>query len=362
MVALILCGTLSTPALTAPVELLVSADGGAPFSTLSGAVAAAAPGSIIRVRPGIYTETVTVDKNITVVGLDGIQGVILDGENRRALVKVVGPAVLRCENLEFRHGLADHGPAVAIADKAVADFLDCTFLDNVARRDGGAVSVTGDRAWAEFVGCHFQRNRAAADGGAVAARLGAEVTFRGCTFFANSAGRACGAVDVQGSAPLQVEYCLFIENEGLSAGAIRTAGGSVRLDGNTFYRNLSLSGATVSVSPATPDDAVVVVRNILCGDQEGSGLALPPAAERSCNLYYDNFGGPVLNGEPNTAELIANPEFCDFRGLDLTLRRNSPASGATTDCGRIGALDVGCLESMEAASWIGPSAPHRLVR
>ena len=38
-------------------------------------------------------------------------------------VKAVGPAVLRCENLEFRHGLADHGPAVAIADKAVADFL-----------------------------------------------------------------------------------------------------------------------------------------------------------------------------------------------------------------------------------------------
>lgn len=362
MVAAILCGTLSTPALTAPVELLVSSDGGAPFSTLSSAVSAAAPGSIIRVRPGIYNETVTVDKNLTVVGMDGAQAVILDGENRRALVKVVGPAVLRCENLEFRHGLADHGPAVSIGDNAVADFLDCTFHDNVARVGAGAVAVSGSRAWAEFVGCHFQRNRAIEDGGAVGARLGAEVTFRGCTFFANRAGRACGAIDVQDGAPLLVEHCLFIENEGMTAGAIRTSGGSVRLDGNTFYRNLSLSGATVSVAAETPDDGVVVVRNILCGDQEGSGLAAPSAAERSCNLYYDNFGGPLLNGEPNTAELVANPEFCDFRGLDLTLRRNSPATGATNDCGRIGALDVGCLESMEAASWTGPSAPHRLVR
>ncbi|MEZ4389108.1 MAG: hypothetical protein R3D98_16305 [Candidatus Krumholzibacteriia bacterium] len=61
---------------------------------------------------------------------------------------------------------------------------------------------------------------------------------------------------------------------------------------------------------------------------------------------------------------MANPEFCDFRGLDLTLRRNSPAAGlsAGSDCGLIGALDVGCLESMEAASWTGPTAPHRLVR
>lgn len=362
MVLALTCGALTTPALSASNELLVASDGGAPFSTLSSAVAAAAPGSIIRVRPGLYHETVIVDKNLTVVGMEGTRAVILDGENRRALIKVVGPAVLRCENLEFRHGLAEFGPAVHIDGDAVADFLNCTFHDNVARADAGAVAVTGAGAWAEFVGCHFQRNRAADNGGAVSARLGAELTFRGCTFFANVAGGSCGAVDAQGDAPLLVEHCLFIENEGLTAGAVRTAGGAVRLEGNTFFRNLSLSGATVSVASATDDHTVAVLRNILCGDLEGSGLALPMAAERSCNLYYDNFGGPLLNGVPNDQELVANPEFCDFRGLDLTLRRNSPATGQTTDCGRIGALDVGCLESMEAASWTGPAAPHRLVR
>ena len=66
---------------------------------------------------------------------------------------------------------------------------------------------------------------------------------------------------------------------------------------------------------------------------------------------------------PRPDELVANPEFCDFRGLDLTLRRNSPAApGVTPDCGLIGALDVGCLESLEASGWSAPRASHRLVR
>lgn len=345
-------------------ELLVAADGGAPFSTVSGAVAAAAPGSVIRVRPGLYRETIVVDKNLTIVGFAGDHATILDGEGRRGLIRVVGPAVLRCEDLEFRDGHADQGPAALLSAGAVAEFLNCTFHDNIARADGGAVALLGEGSWADFVGCHFQRNRAGRDGGAVSARGSGELTFRGCTFFANVAGGAAGAIDALALTPVVAERCLFIENEGLVAGALRTAGGPLALENNTFFRNLSLDGASVSVAVGTPGGDVSILRNIFCGDLGGAGLATPARAERGCNLYYDNFGGPLLAGEPLPGERVANPEFCDFRAHDLTLRRSSPGGGLADGdpCGLIGALDIGCLEVIEATSWTVPSAAHRLVR
>lgn len=349
---------------TTTAELLVAADGGAPFSTISGAVAAASAGSVIRVRPGLYQETVIVDKSLTIVGFAGEQATILDGEDRRALFQIVGPAALRCENLEFRRGHADRGAAALLADGAVAEFLNCTFHDNVARVAGGSVAISGATSWAEFVGCHFQRNRTGGDGGAISASLGAELTLRGCTFFANQATGTGGAVAMNSLAPVVVEQSLFIENQGLGAGALGTDGGPVSLDGNTFFRNVSLDGASVMVALASADQDVAILRTIFCGDLEGAGLACPVRADRGCNLFFDNFSGPLLVGEPNADELVGNPEFCDFRALDLTLRRNSPAAGLHEDggCGLIGALDVGCLESMEAASWSDPAAPVRRVR
>jgi hypothetical protein len=351
-----------TAAPNAPTELVVATDGGAPFSTIAGAVAVASPGSVIRIRPGLYRETVVVDKNLTLIGAEGSSPSVLDGEERRPLLRVIGPAVLRCEYLELRQGNATSGPAAHVSGGAVADFLHCTFLDNLAREHDGAVSVVGEGSWAEFVDCHFQRNRAAGDGGALGARDGGEVTLRQCTFYLNRAGGDCGAVDVAADRALVIEQCLFIENEGLMAGALRTAGGAVHLEGNTFFRNVSLGGASVHVALRTPSALVSVTRNIFCGDQEGAGLALPPRSERACNLYYDNFRGALLAGEPSADELQTNPEFCDFRGLDLTLRHGSPAAGDSPGCGRIGALDVGCVQRLEAASWLGPSAPQRRVR
>jgi len=345
-------------------ELLVAAGGGAPFSTISGAVAAATPGSVIRVRPGLYHESVVIDKSLTIVGFAGDHATILDGEGRRGLIRISGSVVLRCENLEFRHGHADRGPAALLADGAMAEFLNCTFHDNLARTDGGAVAVAGLRSWADFVGCHFQRNRAGRHGGAVSAHGTGELTFRGCTFFANVATGAAGAVDAQALTPLVVERCLFIENEGPAAGALRSAGGPVLLQSNTFFRNLSLDGASVAVAAATPDLDATIIRNIFCSDLGGAGLAVPSGAEHACNLYFDNFSGPLLAGAPAPDEQIGNPEFCDFRSLDLTLRRSSPAGGldATDECGLIGALDIGCLEVIEASGWAGSNAPHRLVR
>jgi len=328
-------------------ELVVDPNGGTAFSTLAGAVAAAPPGATIRLRSGIYTETLVITKDLSVVGSDVGQGAVLDGEGRRPLLRIEGEVACRLENLGFRRGLGDAGGAGLVAGGAVVDFINCSFLDNTAREEGGAVHLRGRGTWSEFVGCHFQRNEALGDAGALFVAPGAEITLRASTFFGNTGAGEGGAVVDLSIAPLLVEDCLFIENEGYRAGALLAAAATGRITGNTFFRNLSFGGATVTLAGEDAHD-LAVTNNIFAGDLEGAGLELPAGAQRGCNVYFDNLAGPLLGAEPTTGELVADPGFCDFRALDLSLRRNSPASGRSSSCGRIGALDVGCLEGLEA--------------
>lgn len=328
-------------------EYVVDPAGGTAFSTLAGAVAAAPSGAIIRLRPGLYAETVTITKDLALVGTDQGQGAVLAGEGRRALLRIGGAVTCRIENLAFRNGLGDPEAPVRIDGGAVADFINCSFLDNTGRGDGGAALVTGAATWSEFLGCHFQHNRALGDAGALAVTDGAEVTIRGCTFFGNTAEGDGGALTVRSATPLTVEDSLFIENRGYRAGAILGPEASGRIAGNTFFQNLSYGGATVVAGEAETADCVVT-NNIFAGDLDGAGLSCGIAGRHGCNIYFDNLGGPLRQGRPGPDDLVTDPGFCDFRSLDLSLRRNSPAAGRASACGRIGALDVGCLEGLEA--------------
>jgi len=350
-----------TASVAAPDELVVAPHGGASFSTLSGAVAAAPPGSIILIRPGIYNETVDITKDLILIGTDPDQTAILDGEHRRPLLRIQSSVTCRVENLTFRNAAAHSGAAAYLTSGAVADFINCTFHDNLARHDGGAVLVGDAESWAEFVGCHFQRNRAFENAGAVGVVAGAEATLRACTFYANAADGIGGGVANFSRALLVVEDCLFIENQGLAGGAVQVSDSPARIAGNTFFQNASVGGASVFIHDAAGNHVVDVTNNIFAGDVAGAGLRIPEAARRGCNLYSDNLAGARLNGALGPDELMADPHFCDFRSLDLTLRRNSPASGLRSECGRIGSLDVGCLEGFEAAAG-DRLAPQRRVR
>jgi nitrous oxidase accessory protein NosD len=353
-------GILVTDGTAQSAEFVVDPAGGATFSTLSGAVAAAPSGALIRIRPGTYTETVVIDKDLVLLGVDADLTAVIDGERRRPLVRIVSAVTCRFENLNLRNGLADAGAAVYLSGGAVVDFINCSFHDNLARDDGGAVLVRGAGTWAEFIGCHFQRNRALHDAGAVSVMDGAELTLRACVFFANATDGLCGGVANFSRAPLAVEDCLFIENLGFECGAVRIYDSPARVVGNTFFQNSSIDGASVFVHDTAIDQGVEITNNIFAGDLEGAGLRIPGGAWRGCNVYSDNLAGPMLDGEPADDELVADPGFCDFRSLDLSLCRTSPASGRTSQCGRIGALDVGCLESLAASAADRPRPQRRV--
>ena len=362
LVALLLvCNQHAIAQAVSPAELVVDPNGGTAFSTLSGALAAASPGTIIRLRSGTYDGNILIDKNISLVGYDPDQTAVIDGQDQQSLFKVAGSITCRLENLVFRRGIGHSGAALNVSQGALVDVINCSFHDNTARHRGGAILATDPGTWVEFVGCHFQHNKAHQDAGALGIFDGAEATLRACVFYANGSQGACGGIAHYSEAHLTVEQCLFIENLGSECAAIIIDESPAHISGNTFFQNTSLGGATVMINQASEGLDIEVTNNIFTSDFEGAGLAIPTSVYRGCNIYYANFGGPLLAGEIIEGEVIADPGFCDFIGQDLSLRRNSPACSDHSTCGRIGALEIGCLEPMSATRG-EPLSPRRLVR
>lgn len=98
LVALIAFFAASDAPAQSPDTIVVGPDG--PGSTVTGAVAQAAPGDRIVVRAGIYREpTIVVDKPLTIVG----EGeAVLDGEDLRTILHIEADSVT-VRNLHFRN-------------------------------------------------------------------------------------------------------------------------------------------------------------------------------------------------------------------------------------------------------------------
>lgn len=73
LATLSLAAAALVPATHASDVLEVDAAGGAPFSTIQSAVAAAAPGDVVLVRAGAYSGDVTVTSGLTILGEGGVE-------------------------------------------------------------------------------------------------------------------------------------------------------------------------------------------------------------------------------------------------------------------------------------------------
>lgn len=135
----ILCASM-----TVLFAVVLSAANGA--STLQQRIDAAAPGAVIRVESGIYAGSITIDKPLTLLGLDQP---VIDGGGEGHVVHILAPDVrlegfvIRASgaNLSKDHaGIMVEGDNAAIANNRIEDSLHGIYLKKVS----GAV-VTGNR-------------------------------------------------------------------------------------------------------------------------------------------------------------------------------------------------------------------------
>jgi len=213
---------------------------------------------------------------------------------------------------EFRHcrfanNHAGGGGAVAYADGSFPRFVACTFIDNSAGGNGGAVLGYSSGDHAEFTDCLFVGNGAGGLGGAIALDPISEynsATLVGCTLRGNQSAASGGAVFLR-RADLTMERCIIAFSEDR---AVR------------FF-----DGATAALTCCD-----------LFGNQGGDWV----------DDLAEQFG---MDGN-----FSADPLFCGVD--DSGLHGGSPCAPgnhpAGADCGLIGALPVNCEPTATAAtSW-----------
>lgn len=344
------------------------------------AVAAARPGDVIEIRPGVYpTAGLFVPPGVTLRGLgNDAADVVLDGGQRGRILTarhLTSPVTI--QNLTFRNGRADgesvnlqsggalfivnsevivqncnftgnsaaaHGGAVRCVDSP-ARFSQCVFTDNGASEGGGAIDVSYGSS-PLFYQCIFRQNEAAW-GGAVSNRGGAEPEFTGCRFVGNVARNTLGfggAVYADFTAQPRLVGCTFEANRARYGGAIGAFQGSgISIEHCTLVANDSgVEGAGVFCIGSQPQ-----VTSSLVVDNRGAGIAVQGYGTPlvACAGFFGNTGGAVAGtlDEDSAGVYDADPDFCtrdDALGTRYHLATGSPYADAA--CGILGAWTAGC--------------------
>ena len=244
--------------------ITVCLDGSCDFTDPVAAVNAAVTGDVVEIAAGTYplASTITVyGKNLTVRGAidaNGRPATVLDGQGVRSLLSVLSvTAQSRFENLVIANGRADNGGGVFLSGASPV-FENCRFVDNVARWQGGAISLSS-LSRPTMIGCEISGNSVSnapaqpiGHSGAVSINAGT-LTLINCSVSGNSANYAGGAFLLTNSGTLVLQSTRICGNTAPNGPQIHLNGG-----GGTVVEDaascISNSCDDCPVLPACPAD------------------------------------------------------------------------------------------------------------
>lgn len=183
--------------------------------------------------------------------LEGTSGTEFTGNSQYSILRASGKMRLTLKGITLTDGLTqDHGAAL-FATGCALTLQDCTVKGNRSDgssekngNNGAAIYLAKDVTSAVFTDCTFANNRIETTstdqyGGAVrieGASQANDVTFENCSFTGNFAKQA-SCISVNAKTRLKIDKCLFSGNTANSRGMIQMAGGTVFINGSTFYSN-----------------------------------------------------------------------------------------------------------------------------
>jgi Right handed beta helix region len=128
--------------IASPLTLVVSARGGAQYRTISEAITSAPPGARIVVRPGLYSESLVIDKPVEIIGDGPVRQTVIESVNSPCVLMRADHGSLRGLSLRGRGGQdANEYFAVDISYGQLL-FEDC----QITNESNGCVSVHGPEA------------------------------------------------------------------------------------------------------------------------------------------------------------------------------------------------------------------------
>jgi hypothetical protein len=135
--------TTPAPAPASSLELVVSKGNDGQFKSIGEAIGSAAPGSRIRVVAGVYEETLTLDKNVDIVGEGKLEQVVIEAAGGPCIVMRAQAAMVRNLTMRSRagHSPAEKGPAVELqSGRLTVDGCDLTSATQACLSVHGAKS------------------------------------------------------------------------------------------------------------------------------------------------------------------------------------------------------------------------------
>lgn len=282
----------------------------------------------------------------------------------------------RYVNCVFRENTATNGGGAFLQWEQQNRFRDCVFVRNAATGSGGAfynpqgysrkalalptgppvIDEFHKRYDDDFVTCDFDSN-SASEGGALYLRCLGWWRLTDCRLRGNSASTG-GAVYSGWANHDTYSGCVFSENTADVGAAIHWDGepgqdsfANVQMIACTFVRNTGAKGGIIELSNLGL--CIPSLERCLIAFNDGPAITVSGQSslpDITCTDVHANTGGDWL--EPLDVRLgqdgnvSAAPLFCDAAAGDYTLFGTSPCLPGNhpdgIDCGRIGALGVGC--------------------
>ena len=244
-------------------------------------------------------------------------------------------------NVVFRNNTAANIAGGAVSYGAAASdtaFIDCLFDGNSAGNGGAYVYYkAGIRSM--IVGCTFRDNHATSNGGAIAvygtASLG-DMRVDDCVFDSNIADGGGGAVWVTDQDIFRAVNCVFVNNTaGANGGAIRNEQYADAVN-CTFYGNSVTAAGVNDTFDSTRTDADTRLLNCIVVNDSSGSKSGPGDLLAWYSLIPD-----VANTDPNASgNFTGDPMFTDAANGDLRLASGSPAIDAADSMGELGSVRV----------------------
>ena len=299
--------------------------GGSGYPTIQAAVAAAPPGTVIRVAPGTYSGTLVLDsKPVSLISLAGPATTTISGLGATSSMIAIRSAAANgsvIEGFTFRDGSAGtaaFGVRVGGAmflDNTTAAIRNCRFIGNATEYGGGIYGIGFSGVIED---CVFEDNSAQFNSGGVQLGFGGTCVFRRNTLVSNAAESGGGMHIVNWSegaiTAVTLEDCDFIDNTAsLEGGALLWYG--------ALGADLPVTRCRV-VGNVAPDAAFTRI---------GGSLSFAVTASRFCRNAPTDVIGSIVDGGGNIFSGDCNANgICDADEI---------ASGAQTDCDVNGQLD-----------------------
>jgi hypothetical protein len=208
---------------------------GCPFTSVQAAIDAAAPGETISICAGTYTETLTIDKDLTLRGAgdgDGSGDSILRGPGTGSVVTISAGQTVALEHLRITGGDSDDGGGIFSLD-ANLTLSDCTVTGNTARFGGGIESVRGTLTLNEST---VNGNASIQGGGGLFVDGANTTTLNNSTVSDNTAGHEGGGIATDDD-----EVTLMLTNSTVRGNISALGGGGIFNAGNATLTNSTVS-------------------------------------------------------------------------------------------------------------------------